>query len=400
MLFNYTAIDKNGQAQKGSIEAPTAETAIGSLQRRGLVISSIDPVYGSSRFNFSSWFESVSNKDVVILSRQMATLFEAQVTALRVFRLLGEASENPLIQRSLNGVADSIQGGSTIAAALSHYPKVFSPFYVNMVRSGEESGKLDEVLLYLADYLDRSYNVTTKARNALIYPAFVIGTFITVMVLMLTLVVPRLSAIIIESGLDIPVFTQIIIAISNAFTNYGILILLLVIIVGIFLWKYIQTDEGKLRMDYLKINTPYIGDLFKKVYLSRIADNMTTMLGSGIEMVRALDITASVVGNSIFERDLLLAIESVKGGQALSQALDPYDEIPSIMVQMIKVGEESGKLSDILGTLAKFYEREVTNAVDSLVNMIEPVMIVALGLGVGILMASVLMPIYNISLSI
>jgi len=399
MLFNYSAIDKNGQAQQGSIDAVSMEAAVASLQRRGFIISGIDPAEKKSVFNLAL-FERVSMRDVVVLSRQMSTLFEAQVSPLRIFRMLSTEAENKLLQRTLGEVSSDIQGGSTIANALARHPKVFSPFYVSMVRSGEESGKLDEVFLYLADYLDRTYEVTSKARNALIYPAFVIMTFIVVMVLMLTLVIPRLSEIIIESGQEIPFFTRIVMGISNIFVNYGVLVLLLVAVGGFFLWRYIMTPQGKLQLDQLKLSVPYIGDLFSKLYLSRIADNMNTMLASGIQMVRALEITAAVVDNAVYERHIQEAIAAVKGGKTLSGALDPYPEIPSMMIQMIKVGEESGQLSNILKTLAKFYQREVNNAVDTLVGLIEPLMIVFLGLGVGILLASVLMPIYNISSSI
>lgn len=399
MLFNYSAVDKNGQAQQGSIDAVSLEVAVSSLQRRGLIISAIDPAEQKSILSLS-FFETVSSREVVVLSRQMSTLFEAQVSPLRIFRMLSTEAENALLGRTLGEVATDIQGGSTIADALSRHPKVFSPFYVNMVRSGEESGKLDEVFLYLADYLDRTYEVTSKARNALIYPAFVITTFVVVMVLMLTLVIPRLSEIIIESGQDIPIFTKIVIGISNFFLNFGVLLLLLAVVGGFFLWRYVQTPAGRLQMDQLKISIPYLGDLYSKLYLSRIADNMNTMLSSGIQMVRALEITASVIDNAVYERHMAEAIQAVKGGRTLSAALDPFPEIPSMMIQMIRVGEESGQLSSILKTLAKFYQREVNNAVDTLVNLIEPLMIVLLGLGVGVLLSAVLMPIYNISSTI
>lgn len=399
MLFNYSAIDKNGQAQKGSIDAVTAEVAISALQRRGYVISGIDPAQKKSLFNVTL-FERVPMREVVVLSRQMSTLFEAQVSPLRIFRMLSTESKNQLLQRTLGEVSSDIQGGSTIADALSRHPKVFSSFYVSMVRSGEESGKLDEVLLFLADHLDRMYEVTSKVRNALIYPAFVIVTFITVMVLMLTMVIPRLSEILLEAGQEIPFFTRVIMGISNLFVHYGILFLLLFLVVVFFLWRYVKTPTGALQFDQFKLSIPYVGNLFSKLYLSRISDNMNTMLSSGIQMVRALEITATVVDNVVFEQHLQEAIQSVKGGQTLSASLDPYPEISDMMIQMIRVGEESGKLSSILQTLAKFYQREVKTAVDTLVNLIEPFMIVFLGVGVGILLVAVIMPIYNISSSI
>ena len=298
-------------------------------------------------------------------------------------------------------ISDDLQAGSSISKALSRHPKVFSSFYVNMVRSGEESGKLDQTFSYLADYLDRNYAVTSKAKNALIYPAFVIFTFVAVMVLMLTLVIPKISGILKEAGQDIPIYTKIVIGLSDALINYGIYILIAVIIGGFFLGKFMLTPVGKSSVATIKLNIPYIGDLYRKLYLSRIADNMNTMLKSGIPMIKVLELTAAVVDNRVYEKILTECLEMVKTGTTLSESLSKYPEyIPGIMNQMIKIGEETGELGTILETLAKFYQREVINAVDTLVDLIEPAMVVLLGCGVAFLLASVLIPIYNISSAI
>lgn len=401
MLFTYKAIDTSGAAQAGTIEAVSRDVAIQSLQRRGLSVSSVEAASepGKSALNITL-FETVSNKDVVLLSRQISTLFEAQVSALRVFRLLASEAEKPLLQRVLTEVADDLQGGSPISKALEKHPKVFSAFYVNMVRSGEEAGKLDETFLYLADYLDRTYEVVSKARNALIYPAFVISTFVIVMILMMTMVIPRISQILIDSGQEIPFYTQVVIALSNFFVNYGVFLLILLVVGAFFLFRYTQTEAGKGIMDRFQLGVPYVGDLYKKLYLSRIADNLSTLLSSGISVLQATEITASVVGNDLYADILTDVNQSVKGGGSISEAMGKYPEIPGIMTAMIRVGEETGELGNILKTVAKFYQREVTNAVDTLVDLIEPFMIVVLGLGVGILLASVLIPIYNISSAI
>ncbi len=402
MLFNYEVIDNNGSTSSGSIDAINIDVAIGSLQRRGLTISSIKPA-GVETNIFKkeiNIFEPISNKDVVILSRQIATLFEAQVSALKVFRLLSEESINPHLGKKLAEVADDLQGGSTISNALSKHPKVFSLFYIGMIRAGEESGQLDKTFLYLADYLDRTYEVGMKARNALIYPAFVVSTFIVVMILMLTMVIPRLSSILLESGQDVPVYTKIVISLSNFLINYGVFTLILLVVGGFFFWRFLKTEKGRLSVSELQLSFPYVGDLYRKLYLSRLADNLSTMLASGIQMVRAVEITSTIVGNPLYEELLKEVVEKVKGGTQLSEALSEYKEFPGILVQMIKVGEETGKLGDILETLAKFYRREVNGAVDTLVGLIEPIMIVFLGLGVGFLLASVLIPIYDISASI
>ena len=402
MLFNYQAVDQSGTVTSGSIDAISRDVAISSLQRRGLTISAIDAADGAQPIwkKDISLFARISNKDIVILSRQIATLFEAQVSALHVFRLLATETPNPELGKKLTEVADDLQGGNSISNALGKHPKAFSSFYVGMVRAGEESGKLDQTFSFLADYLDRTYEVGMKARNALIYPAFVISTFVVVMILMLTLVIPRLSAVLLESCQVIPVYTRVVIGVSSFLIQYGMLVLILLVVGGIFFWRFMKTERGQVAVADLQLSTPFVGDLYRKLYLSRIADNLSTMLTSGIQMVRAVEITAGVVGNPVYERLLSEAVEKVKSGISLSEALANSPEFPGIMVQMVRVGEETGELGKILETLSRFYRREVTGAVDTLVNLIEPILIVALGLGVGFLLASVLIPIYNISAGI
>jgi type IV pilus assembly protein PilC len=401
MLFSYKALDNDGHEREGSVEALSMDVAVSTLQRRGLIVSSIEPSNKKSIFEADiGLFKSVSNKDIVILSRQIATLFEAQVSALRVFRLLAAEVDNRYLAEILTQVADDLQGGAPISKALARHPKAFSTFYVNMVRSGEEAGKLSETFGYLADYLDRTYEVMSKAQNALIYPAFVIVTFVVVMTLMLTMVIPNVSKILIDSGQEIPVYTRIVLALSNFIVTFGPFILIALVIGGIFAYRALQTPDGRYFFDSLKLGFPYLGDLYEKLYLSRIADNFSTMLASGVPVVEAVEITGSVVGSAVYERILSQVGEDVKGGSSISDALGKHEAIPGIMIAMIKVGEETGELGNILSTLAKFYQREVTTAVDTLVDLIEPLMIVFLGLGVGILLSAVLIPIYNLAGSI
>lgn len=400
MIFKYKALKPTGEQMEGVIEAFSEDSAINQLQKRDFTILEIhsDEKKDLGILNLSlSMFNRVSNKDIVILSRQMATLFSAQVSALRIFRLIGSQVDNPTLKKYLFLISEDLQGGSSISNALSKYPDAFSDFYVNMVRSGEESGKLDEIFNYLADYLDRTYAVTSKAKNALIYPAFVVTTFIGVMVLMFTVIIPKIALMITDSGQEIPFYTKVVLGISNLLLNYGIFLAIAVIIAGFALWKYSKTELGAMALDRMSLNLPYIGTLYRKLYLSRIADNMNTMITSGIPMLRALEITSNVVGNRVYKAIIENTSQRVKEGMSLSSAFGQYKEIPDIMTQMIKVGEETGELGSILKSMATFYQREMVNAIDTLVSLIEPVMIVALGAGVGVLLAAVLMPIYNIA---
>ncbi len=399
MLFSYKAIDQTNATREGTVEASNIDSAIITVQKRGYTIVSIDPIVEKkSILNLEiNWFQHISTKEVVILSRQLSTLFDAQVSALRIFRLLGAEADKPLMGRVLNDIADELQAGSSISRALASHPDVFSPFYVNMVRSGEESGSLEKSFGYLADYMDRTYQVVSKAKNALVYPAFVIGIFVLVMGLMLTMVIPRISQILLDSGQELPIYTKVVIAISSTLTNYIGIILVLVSVVSIGVWRFIKTPVGKRAYDELKIGIPYIGDLYSKLYLTRICDNLSTMLASGISMVQAIEVTADVVDNEVFKEIMTNTLLEVKGGRSFADSIAEYPEIPGVMSQMVKVGEETGNLSEIMGTLAKFYSREVNNAVDTLIGLIEPLMIVLLGLGVGTLLASVLLPIYNMT---
>lgn len=400
MLYNYQAIDNVGKEVSGTIDAFSMEVAIASLQKRSLIVVNITSAEKESWLSKFSFGSGVSNKDIVILSKQVAVLFEAQVSPLKVFSMLSAEIENLVLRKSLDQVVSDIQGGATISTALSKHPTIFSNFYVNMVKSGEETGKLNETFNFLAEHLDRNYAVVSKVKNALIYPAFVITVFLAVMILMFTFIIPKIGLIIKESGQEIPIYTRIVFGISDFILNYGFIILGLIIGFIYLVVRYVKTEVGASAWSDFKLSLPYFGNLYRKLYLSIITDNMNTMILSGIAMVKAIEVTTEIVENKVYRDVLKTTLEDVKGGKSLSQSFSSYpNEIPGMLVQMIRVGEETGELGKIFKTMALFYQREVVNAVDTLVSLIEPVMIVFLGLGVGVLLTSVLLPIYNIATS-
>ncbi len=399
MLFIYKAVDQKGDKKEGTVTAISQEVAISSLQRRGFIISDIRAAEneGGGLNRNITFLERVTIKDLVILTQQLSTLFSAQVSALKIFRLLSSESDNPKLSRALGDISELLQSGSSISAALDRHGDIFDGFYVSMVKAGEESGRLDESFNYLAEYLDRTHEVTSKVKNALIYPAFIVFTFITVMALMLTMVIPKISGILVDSGQEIPYYTRVVIGLSDFLINYGF-ILVILFFVGIFLlFRFNKTEAGKQAIDEFKLGIPYVGDLYRKLFLSRISDNLDTMLSSGIPMIKALELTKDVVDSVVYSQAIDESIRDVQGGAALSDAFSKHEHFPSILIQLIRVGEETGNLGEILGTLARFYRREVTNAIDTMVGMIEPIMIVLLSVGVGFLLASVLIPIYNVS---
>lgn len=402
MQFRYIAIEQSsGQERRGEVDAASKDLAIAALQRRGLVVMNVSEVGVQPAWmkNISFFEERVKYKDIVILSRQISTLFLAQVPALRVFQLLAGETENVALRHRLESISEDLRAGTTLAAAMAKYPDVFTPFYTNMVRAGEESGNLSKTFEYLADYLDRTYELVTKTKKALVYPAFVIVVFASVMVLMLVVVIPKLSAIIVETGKELPIYTRFVIGASNFLINYGLFFAAILAVAAFFAFRYGQSREGKEVYANIALQFPYVGDLYRKLYLSRICDNINTMVTSGVPMVRAVEISAEVVDNELYRQAMLTAAQDVRTGVALSGALGRSALIPQVMVQMVRVGEETGEVGNILETLAKFYKREVDNAVDTLVGLIEPAMIVMLGLGVGGLLTSVLMPIYDITSS-
>lgn len=402
MLYRYVAIEQtSGQERRGEIDATNKDLAIAALQHRGFVIMSINEEGKKPEWmkNISIFEEKVKYKDVVILSRQISTLFMAQVPALRIFQLLASETENIALRHRLESVSEDLRAGMPVAQAMSKFPDTFTPFYTNMVRAGEESGNLSKTFEYLADYLDRTYELINKTKKALVYPAFVISIFFVVMIMMLVVVIPKLTVIITETGKELPVYTKIVIAMSNGLINYGIYMLAALIIFVFFAVRYAKSEEGAEVFAGMALNIPYIGDLYRKLYLSRICDNINTMVSSGVAMVRAVEISAEVVDNELYKKAMVTVAQDVRTGVSLSGALGKTNLVPQVMVQMVHVGEETGEVGNILETLAKFYKREVDNSVDTIVGLIEPAMILMLGLGVGGLLTSVLMPIYDITSS-
>lgn len=404
MLYQYTATTLEGELKTGTIEASSVDIAISALQERSLVITDIKSAKQAGTIFESlgnlKFFNKVKHKDVVILSRQLATLFEAKIAVMDSLRLLAGQVTNISLKESLTEIIEDIKGGSSLSSAMSKHPDIFSAFYINMIKSGEESGKLEEIFGSLADHLERSYELSSKTKNALIYPAFVVVTFFIVMILMLTFVIPKLTSILTEVNQKIPVYTRILMGVSDFFRDFGVFLLGGVVAGGVFLWRYVKTEKGNMAVSRFQTSFPFVGALYSKFYLSRMTDNMETLLSSGVPAVRTLEIAADVVGNKIYKNILLTAANEVKGGSSISEAISKYPEIPLMVTQMVRTGEETGKLNFMLKTLGRFYKKEVDNAVDTLVSLIEPIMIVVLGGAVGILLISILGPIYNITAGI
>ena len=401
MKFKYKVFNKDGQVIESVMDSSSKDDLIAKLQGEGNIIVSVDEA--PSEFSYT-WLERlterITDKDVVMASKQLSTLIGGGIQALRSFRLMASESSSKALGKRFTIIADDVQSGIPIYKALARHPDVFNNFYISMVHAGEESGKLREVLEYLANYLERNYELIQKTKKALTYPVFVIFTFIVVMLVMSIFVLPKLAELLTQQGQTLPTYTQFIVDFSHFLLSYWWMIVPAIVLLGYYFVTYIKTPNGAAYFDNFKLRIPAINQLYKKLYLSRMADNIETMLASGVPIVQSLQITSEVVDNYVF-RKMIERIESkVRQGKLLSVAFSEEPLIPTVMVQMTRIGEETGELGYMLKNLSQFYKRELEQTIESTLALLEPVMIVVMGLGVGVLVSSVLMPMYNLTTSI
>ncbi|MDD5749128.1 MAG: type II secretion system F family protein [Actinomycetota bacterium] len=398
MKYRYKARNQAGVNQEGVVEASTLANATSILQQHNLVVISVIPEKETDIFaGFSRIWEGVSSKEFVIFSRQLAVMIEAKVPLLAAFKGITDQSTNPYFARVLSSVLSDIDEGKSLSDSLKNHPEVFSDLYVNMVQSGEVSGNLQSSLENLADNIEKNYALTQKVKGVLYYPAFILSAFFIVAIIMLTFVIPKLMGMLKETNAKLPITTKILIASGDFMQKWWWAVVLVVILGVASLIYYIRTEDGKKEFDLIKFKIPIIKRVLQYVYLARFAENLSTLTKSGLPIISALQISGKVIGSSVFENDIAEAAEKVKSGGTISEVLSGKSNFPPIMVQMIKVGEETGKLDTTLNAMSKFYSREADQMVSNLSSVIEPVLIVLLGVGVGILVFSIIIPIYNIA---
>jgi type IV pilus assembly protein PilC len=399
MKYKYKARNQAGTPQEGIVEASTMSNASALLQRHNLVVVSLEPQKETNPFmGLSRLWEGVSGKEFVFFSRQMAVMVEAKVPLLSALKGIIEQITNPYFASILSSVLADVDEGKSFSEALRKHPNVFSELYVNMVQSGEISGNLQQSLECLADNIEKNYILTQKIKGVLYYPAFILGAFFLVGFLMISFVIPKLTEMLEETNAQLPITTKILIWTGNFMQHYwwAVLIVMIAAISGLI--YYIRTEDGKKEFDVIKLKIPLVGKVFKFVYLARFAENLSTLVKSGIPIVTALQISGRVVGNIVFENHIAEAADKVKTGGTISEVLGSKEkDFPPVMTQMVKVGEDTGKLDTTLDTMAKFYTREADQIVSNLSSIIEPVLIVILGVGVGTLVFSIIIPIYNIA---
>ena len=400
MEFRYHVQDSEGKALWGIVDAPDQDAAVAALHERGFTVLSLEEVKRGlfEGGDINQLLNRPKTKDVVVFTRQLSTLIEADVPLAEGMRTMAQQTDNPNFARIISDVSERLEGGTSLSGAFAAHPKLFSQFYVKLIRSGEVSGRLQQTLLYLADYLERNQAILSKVRNALAYPAFIVVAMVAVALIMAVYVLPQLLVIFEESGAaELPITTRLLIATTNFINDYIFLVLGFIVFVVFGFRQWLKSEEGGAQWDAIKIKVPIFGTILKSLYLARLAENLATLVKSDIAILDALRVTADVVDNAIYRDILLHAEEQVRGGGAISDVFRQYPgAMPSLMSSMIAIGERTGKLDTMLGHVSKFYRTESENRIDSIASLVEPVIVVILGIGVAVLVSSILLPLYSL----
>lgn len=401
-IYYYNAKDRMGATIDGVMDAASVEAAADVLMNKKLTVLDITLQPRKKYFSIFTFVLSkkVPVKELVVFFRQLAVMLDANMPLVRALRILVKQTKNEYFRSVIIGLADEVDGGSTLSSAMEFYEDVFSKFFTNIVRSGETSGRLSEVMNYLADQKEKDYDLESRVRGAMLYPAFIVVVLVVVAFIVMAFVVPNITTVLIESGAELPFITKVLISSSNFLRQYWWLIgLVAAALIGGFMYE-VKTPSGRALMDEIKLRIPIFGNVYRNIYLVRICRSFATLVKGGVPIAVSLVIVKDVVDNAVYEKVLAEASRSVEEGNQISESFLTSPYIPSIMSQMISVGEESGKLEEILERVAEFYSREIDNVVRNLGNLIEPIIMVVLGIAVGLFVAAVILPMWQLSSSI
>lgn len=398
MEFKYQAKNTSGQITEGSIDAPSEDAAISILHTKQLVVLTLTPLKKDIfSQDLNHVLSRIATKDVVVFTRQLSTLIEADMPLAEGLRTLAQQVEKVPLKKVVMEVAQAVEGGSSLSAALAAHPKAFSSFYVKLVQAGEVTGKLESSLLYLADYLERSQSINSKIRAALVYPGFVISALLIVGLIMGVYVLPQLLSVFKDSGItDLPLSTRMLMAATNFLNSYFYYIVAFLGVGGFLLYRYLHSPKGKVWLDDFLVNMPGLGGVVRNLYLARISESLSTLIKSGISILDAIQITADLVGNDNYRRIMLAAQENVRSGGSISEVMLQHKEMPPLFSSMVAIGERTGKLDYMLEHISKFYKSESEAAIGSITQLIEPILVLILGFAVAILVSSILLPIYSL----
>jgi len=395
--FKYSARNSQGALIQSTLEGPNQETVLRQLRGQGLLVTSISlDMAGKGRSGFFGKLGSkIKLDDLIIFTRQLSTMVSAGLPLIESLDVLGEQMENANFRQVVLNIQKDVEAGSTLTSALERHPKVFTDLYVNMVKAGEASGMLDGILNQLALYLEKSGNLARKVKGAMVYPAVVSSFCLLVAAFLMIFIIPRFEKIYISMGAQLPLATRVLLGASKLMVRNLLWIILAIGIAVYFGKKYLQTIDGKMKFDSFKLKMPVFGDLFRKVAVAKFTRTLSTLVRSGVNIITALEIVAKTSGNVIIEQAVLKTKTSIQEGESISAPLMQTGVFPPMVTRMIAVGERTGALEEMLSKIAEFYDEQVDAAVAALTSLIEPLLIVVLGVLIGGMVICMYLPIFN-----
>lgn len=396
-IWLYTGTSLSGKAIEGEIQAPSKEDAKNLLRKKRILVGKIRKKPLELKLNFS---KGVSIKDLARFTRQFAAMNSAGLPLIQCLDTLRDQVENENLRLALQKATSDIQGGSTLSDALAKHPKIFSELYCHMISAGEAGGILENILMRLADYLEKAEKLLRKIRGAMMYPFFVVIVAIVVVMILLTKVVPTFAAMFQSTGGTLPLPTQMILDASNFIQSNFIFIIIVMFSIPFGLYRYYKTPAGKFAMDKFSLRLPVFGDLIRKSATARFTRTLSTLLNAGVPIIDSLRITSRTAGNKVLELGIKKSLESISGGQTIAEPLAATKIFPAMVIQMVAVGEKTGGLADMLSKVSDFYEDEVDAAVDNLTSLIEPLIIVLLGGVIGAILIAMYLPMFDMATNI
>ena len=402
MKFKYQAKTKEGEMQVGMVEAGSRDGALSILTSHDLFVLSVESAEERGIFDRINLFlNRVKRKDMVVFARQLATLLEARLPLTNALKILHEQTQNKTLQDALYQVAEDIDSGLSFSQAMERAEGVFPDFYVEMVRAAEVTGNLNEVAGFLADYTEKEGDLASKASSALIYPGIVLGLFFVVAFILLTFVFPSIGTVFTQNDVSLPWYTAALLTIGNFMQKWWVIVVVAVIVLGFVVIDYFQTDEGKALLDDAKIRLPIVKKVYLPVIMARFGNAAALLVHGGIPIAQSLEIISHMVGNVLYKDVIHDVAEDVRQGKLLSESIAKSPEFfPALVSQMVAVGETTGKTEDMFRRLAGIYTREADQVTANLVDLIQPVLMIGMGLMVGLLFASILIPIYSMTANI
>lgn len=394
MLYSYTVRTTGGRTDSGEIEENDEMSAVKSLRAKKFIVLDIKEKRSS---HFFDYFETgVPLKDRIIFLKQITIMIKSGLALIDSLEALKEQTTNKYLAKITGEMAINIRGGKSFSDSLKKYPKVFSPIFINVISSGEKSGKFEEVLQRLTDQAEKDYDLSSKVQNALMYPVIVLIAIVGVMIIILVYIVPQIKKIFEEMNTNLPLITRIILWISNFFIHWWWVITLAIIGLIILVKTSLATREFRQSMDNLKIKLPIFGTFIKKMYMANFTRNMATLISSGLPVLECLEVTKKIFNNLVYENALNRVYKEVENGEQLSTSIKKEKIFPAMIPQLINIGEKSGKLDYVLNGLADFFDKEVESTTRNLTTILEPVLTIMMGIGVALVVASVIVPIYGL----